>query len=152
MNLWTRFQPPLRRTCWQLLVSVEAAGDEVSQAHPLLLASAKQDPWHHNSGCPPPEGRRQTRRLLTSSRCTRLNVPPPSQAPPLAPVRIMRRWPGKAKTPGVGPHPEGLKADTGETDLPPGDPGNAGEASIATTLWTRCLTTWPQDGNETSCT
>ena len=54
--------------------------------------------------------------------------------------------------PGVGPHPEGLKADTGETDPPPEDPGNAGEVSIVTTLWMRCLTTWPQDGNETSCT
>ena len=43
------------------LVSVGAAGDKVSQAHPLLLASTKRGPWPHNSGCPPPEGRRQTR-------------------------------------------------------------------------------------------
>ena len=64
----------------------------------------------------------------------------------------MVRWPGKAKMPEVGPHPEGLKADTGETDPPPEDLGNVDEASIATTLWTRCLTTWPQDGNETSRT
>ena len=54
--------------------------------------------------------------------------------------------------PGVGPHSEGLKANTGETDPSTEDPGNAGEASIATTLWMRCLTTWPQDGNETSHT
>ena len=56
------------------------------------------------------------------------------------------------KMPGVGPHPEGLKADTGEIDPPPEDPGNAGETSRVTILWMRCLTTWPQDGNETSCT
>ena len=54
--------------------------------------------------------------------------------------------------PEVGPHPEGLKANTGETDPPPEDLGNANKASIVTTLWTRCLTTWPQDGNETSHT
>ena len=54
--------------------------------------------------------------------------------------------------PEVGPHPEGLKADTGETDPPPEDLGNADEVSIATTLWMRCPTTWPQDGNETSST
>ena len=56
------------------------------------------------------------------------------------------------KTPGVGPHPKGLKADTGEIDPPPEDLGNAGEASIATTLWMICLATWPQDENETSRT
>ena len=54
--------------------------------------------------------------------------------------------------PEVGPHPEGLKADTRETDPPPEDLGNADEASRVTTLWTRCLTTWPQDGNKTSRT
>ena len=54
--------------------------------------------------------------------------------------------------PEVGPHPEGLKANTGKTDPPPEDLGNADEASRVTTLWTRCLTTWPQDGNETSRT
>ena len=59
---------------------------------------------------------------------------------------------GKVKMPEVGPHPEGLKADTGETDPPPEDLGNADEASIATALWMRCPTTWPQDGNETSRT
>ena len=64
----------------------------------------------------------------------------------------MRSRPGKTKMPGVGPHPEGLKADTGETDPPPEDPGNAGEASRVTILWMRCLTMWPQDGNETSRT
>ena len=47
---------------------------------------------------------------------------------------------------GVGPHPEGLKADFGEIDPPPEDLGNADEASRVTTLWMRCLTTWPQDG------
>ena len=51
------------------------AGDKVSQAHPLLLPSAKQGPQSHNSGRPPPEGRRQTRQLLTGSRCTHLDVP-----------------------------------------------------------------------------
>ena len=30
LNLWTRFWPPLRKTCWPLLVSVGVAGDEVS--------------------------------------------------------------------------------------------------------------------------
>ena len=54
--------------------------------------------------------------------------------------------------PGVGPHPEGLKADTRETDPSPEDPGNAGEAPRVTVPWMRCLTTWPQDGNETSRT
>ena len=53
---------------------------------------------------------------------------------------------------GVGPHPEGLKADTGEIDPPPEDLGNADEASIVATLWMRCPTTWPQDGNGTSHT
>ena len=75
LNLWTRFWPPLLRTCWPLLVSVGVAGDKNSKAHPLLLASAKQGPWPHNSGHPPSEGRRQTRRLLTSSRCTCLDAP-----------------------------------------------------------------------------
>ena len=37
---------------------------KVSQAHPLLLASAKRGPRPYNSGCHPPEGRRPTRRLL----------------------------------------------------------------------------------------
>ena len=54
--------------------------------------------------------------------------------------------------PEVGPHLEGLKADTREIDPPPEDLGNADKASIATTLWTRCLTMWPQDGNKTSHT
>ena len=54
--------------------------------------------------------------------CTHLDAPlgyerpPPSKAPPLAPVRVAVRWPGKVNMPEVGPHPEGLKADTGETD------------------------------------
>ena len=158
LNLWTRFWPPLLRTCWPLLVSVGAAGDKDSQAHPLLLASTKQGPQPHNSGCLPPEGRRQTRQLLTGSRCTHLHAPleyeqpPPSKAPPLAPVRAVVRQPGKAKVPEVGPHPEGLKADTRKTDPPPEDLGNTDMASRVTTLWTRCLTTWPQDGNETSRT
>ena len=53
---------------------------------------------------------------------------------------------------GVGPHPEGLKADTRETDPPPEDPENTGEASRVTILWMRCLTMCSQDGNETSRT
>ena len=52
----------------------------------------------------------------------------------------------------VGPHPEGLKTDNGETDPPPEDPGNAGGASRVTIPWMRCPITWPQDGNETSRT
>ena len=80
------------------------------------------------------------------------NAPPPSQALPLVPVRVMRSWPGKTKMPGVGPHPKGLKANTVETDPPQEDPGNAGEASRVMIPWMRCLTTWPQDGNETSRT
>ena len=64
----------------------------------------------------------------------------------------MGRQPGKVKMPEVGPHPEGLKADTRETDPPPEDLGNADKAYRVTTLWTRCLTMWPQDGNETSHT
>ena len=149
---------PTLETCWPLLVLVEVAGDEVNHEHPPFLASAKRGPWHHNSGRPPPEGRRKTRRLLTGSRCTHLNTPleydapPPSRAPPLVPVRVVRSWPGKMKMPGVGPHLEGLKADTSETDPPPEDPANAGEAYSVTILWMRCLTTWPQDGNETSRT
>ena len=54
--------------------------------------------------------------------------------------------------PEVGPHSEGLKADTGKTDPPPEDPGNANVAFRVTALQTRCLITWPQDGNETSRT
>ena len=41
LHLWTCFWLPLRKTCWPLLVSVGAAEDKDSQAHPLLLASAK---------------------------------------------------------------------------------------------------------------
>ena len=63
----------------------------------------------------------------------------------------MRRS-GEAKTPEVGPHPEGLKAETGEIDPPPEDLGNADEASIVTILWTMSLTMWPRAGNETSLT
>ena len=62
------------------------------------------------------------------------------------------RQPGEAKTPEVGPHPEGLKAKTGEIDPPPKDLGNADEASIVTTLWMICLAMWPWAGNETSLT
>ena len=62
------------------------------------------------------------------------------------------RQPGEAKMPEVGPHPKSLKADTGEIDPPPKDLGNADGASIVTTLWTICLTTWPWAGNETSLT
>ena len=56
------------------------------------------------------------------------------------------------KVPEVGPHPKGLKTDNEETDPPPEDPGNAVEASRVMILWKRCPITWPQDGNETSCT
>ena len=62
------------------------------------------------------------------------------------------RQPGEAKMPEVGPHPEGLKAKTGEIDPPPEDLGNADEASIVMILWTMSLTMWPQAGNGTSLT
>ena len=62
------------------------------------------------------------------------------------------RQPEGAKTPEVGPHPEGLKAKTGGIDPPPEDLGNADEASTVTTLWTMSLTMLPQAGNETSPT
>ena len=39
----------------------------------------------------------------------------------------------------VGPHPKDLKANTGDIDPPPEDPGNAGEASM-TSGWKRDLT------------
>ena len=74
------------------------------------------------------------------------------QAPPLPPVRVRMRRSGRAKMPEVGPHPEGLKAETGEIDPPPEDPGNADEASIAMILWTMSPTMWSWDGNETSLT
>ena len=60
------------------------------------------------------------------------------------------RWPEGAKMPEVGPHPEGLKAETGGIDPPPEDLGNADEASIVTILCTMSPTMWPQAGNETS--
>ena len=56
------------------------------------------------------------------------------------------------KAPEVGPHPEGLKTNNEETDPPPEDPGNAGEASRVAISWMRCPIMWPQDGNETSRT
>ena len=64
----------------------------------------------------------------------------------------MMRWPEGAKMPEVGPHPEGLKVETGEIDPQPGDLGNADGASIVTILWTMSPTMWPQAGNETSPT
>ena len=54
--------------------------------------------------------------------------------------------------PEVGPHPEGLKAETEGIDPPPEDLGNANEASIVTILWTMSLTMWPWAGNEISPT
>ena len=42
-------------------------------------------------------------------------APPPSRAPLLVPVRVVRSWPGKTKMPGIGPHPVDLDADTGKT-------------------------------------
>ena len=59
---------------------------------------------------------------------------------------------GHGETAGECEDADGLKADTRETDPPLKDLGNADEASIVTTLWMRCPTMWPQDGNETSCT
>ena len=78
--------------------------------------------------------------------------PPLNKVLPLAPVRAALRQPEKAKMPEVSLHPEGLKVDTGKTDPPPEDPGNAGKAPQVTIPWMRCLTTWPQDGNKTSHT
>ena len=129
-----------------------------SQGLLLFLASIKHDPWPPSSRCPPQEGMRQARRPLTSSRFICLDTPlgcerpPPRQAPPLVPVRVMIRWPEGAKTPEVGPHPEGLKAETGGIDLPPEDLGNADEPSIVKILWTMSLTMWPRAGSETSPT
>ena len=51
--------------------------------------------------------------------------------------------------PEVGPHPEGLKAKTGEIDPPPEDLGNVAEASTVIILWTMSPTMWPWAGNET---
>ena len=62
------------------------------------------------------------------------------------------RQPEGVKTPEVGPHPKGLKAETGGIDPPPEDLGNADGASIVTILWTMSPTMWPWAGNETSPT
>ena len=83
---------------------------------------------------------KRAKRPLTGSRFTRLSTPlgcgqpPPRQALSLAPVRVTMRWPEGAKMPEVGPHPEGLKAETGEIDPPPEDLGNVAEASTVTIL------------------
>ena len=53
---------------------------------------------------------------------------------------------------GVGPHPEGLRAETGGIDSPPEDLQNGVEASTVTILWMMSLTMWPQVGNGTSPT
>ena len=45
--------------------------------------------------------------------------------------------------PEIGPHPKGLKAETGGIYPPPEDLGNANKASIVTILWTMSLTMWP---------
>ena len=50
------------------------------------------------------------------------------------------RWPE------VGPHPEGLKAKTGEIGPPPEDLGNIIEASTVTILWMMSPTMWPWAG------
>ena len=82
-------------------------------------------------------------------RCTtgvQMTTPKPSTAPSTSQGRDeMAR--GSEE---VGPHLEGLKAETGEIDPPPEDLESADEASIVTTLWMICLTMWPQAGNETS--
>ena len=59
------------------------------------------------------------------------------------------RWAEGAKTPEVGPHPEGLKAKTGEIDPPPEDLGNIAKASPVTILWMMSPIMWPQAGKET---
>ena len=51
--------------------------------------------------------------------------------------------------PEVGPHPEGLKAETGGIGPLPEDLGNTDEAPIVTILWMMSLTMWPQAGKET---
>ena len=95
---------------------------------------------------------RRARRPLTGSRFIPLGTPlgcgqpPPRQAPPLAPVRVMMRWPEGAKMPEVGPHPKGLKAETGEIDPPPEDLGNVTEASPVTIQWMMSPIMWPQAG------
>ena len=104
----------------------------------------------------PAPGRHEgAKRPLTGCRFIHLDTPlgckrpPPRQAPSLAPVRVMMRWPEGAKMPEVCPHPEGLKAETGEIDPPLEDLGNVTEASTVTILWTMSPTMWPQPGNET---
>ena len=98
---------------------------------------------------------KRAKRPLIGSRFIRLNTPLgcerplPRQAPPLAPVRVMMRQPEGAKMPEVGPHPEGLKAKTGEIDPPLEDLGNIAKASTVTTLWMMSPTMWPWAGNET---
>ena len=64
----------------------------------------------------------------------------------------MMRQPEGAKTPEVGPHPEGLKVKTGEIDPPPEDLGNVAEASPVTILWMMSPNMWPRAGKETSPT
>ena len=135
-----------------------AVGDSDSHRLLLLLASTKCDPQPPSSRCPPQEGMRQARQPLTGNRFIHLDTqlgcerPPPRQALPLAPVRVMMRWPEGVKMPEVGPHPEGLKAETGGIDPPPEDLGNTNEASIVTIQSTMSPTMWPQAGNETSLT
>ena len=62
------------------------------------------------------------------------------------------RQPEGAKMPEVGPHAEGLEAETGEIDPPPEDLGNIAEASPVAILWTMSPIMWPRAGEETSPT
>ena len=86
MNSRTCFRLPPQRTCWQLLVSVGVAGDEVSQEHPLLLASTKRGPRCPSNRCPLQEGKKQGRRLLIGSRFIHLDAPLGSERPPPRPA------------------------------------------------------------------
>ena len=155
-------RPPLLKIYWPLpvLVGVVGDGDRLQWGHGclLLLAPNKYHLQPPSSGCLPQEGTRQARQPLTSSEFIHLSTPlgcgrpPPRQVPSLAPVRVVMRWPEGAKTPEVGPHPEGLKAKTGEIDPPPEDLENVSEASPVTILWTMSPNMWPWARKETSPT
>ena len=92
-------------------------------------------------GKQPPIGSRFTH-LATPQECAlpmlALPLPPHKEGEPLLPRA------------GEGLLPEHLLALRGETGLPPGDPGNAAEASPALTPWMMSLVIRPQDGDKIS--
>ena len=126
---------------------------------PTPLALASLDQGHLPHKCPPPRGREPQHRPLTSSRFLHLQPPPPGRAPPHVPLgaRDRRGQLTKKLDPGEGQHLEAPGMDNKTLDPPPedlacGDQGSAAR-QLLTTIWkTRCRTTWPQDGSETSFT